>query len=130
MNTKFTIEELSVWITDIIESAKRDENCLVYWFVPTMRSPYSIVAGWQKLSNMPEEFCISRSQPDYVMSIKVVENADLICPDFDSLIMPTDQHGEVDDTCMPLEWSDPAEVAAQFFLMEWERIMKEHEEDF
>lgn len=129
MNNKFTIDSLTVWITGIIESAKKDENCQVYWFVPTMRSPFSIVAGWQKLPNMPEVFCTSKSQPEYVMSIKVIENDNQICPDFDSLLMPTDTHGEVDDTCMPLEWDDPAELAAQFFFIEWERIMTEHVED-
>ena len=126
MNTKFTIDELSIWIRGIIESAKRDENCQVYWFVPTMRSPFCIIAGWQKLPNMPEELCCSKSQPEYVMSVKVVENDNQICPDFDSLNMPLDSHSEVDDTCMPLEWDDNPECAAEFFTHEWERIMKEH----
>lgn len=129
MTTKITIESLAAWISDIIEAAKDDTSFSIAWFPGTQDKPFSIIAGWQKLPNMPEVFCTSKSQPEYVMSIKVVENDNQVCPDFDSLLMPTDTHGEVDDTCMPLEWTDPPEVAAQFFLMEWERIMKEHKEE-
>lgn len=132
MNNKFTIDELTVWIAGIIECAKRDESCQVYWFVPTMRKPFSIVAGWQKMftEDYSYVFCCSKSKPEYVMCIKVVENDEQYCPDFDSLKMPINKHfEEVDDTSVPLEWDDNPKAAAEFFMHEWERIMAAHGEE-
>jgi hypothetical protein len=41
--------------------------------------------------------------------------------------MPWDEsNGEVDDTCIALEYDDDSETLAQFFLMELERITKEY----
>lgn len=133
MNTKFTVDHLAVWIAGIKEAAKRDTESTIFWFTPTINKPFGIVAGWSKMFDMDmsysDIFCSSPSQPEYVMFIKVVENQDQLAMDFDSLPMPLDKHGEVDDTCVPLEWSDDPTYAAQFFLCEWERIMEEHGEE-
>lgn len=130
MKNKITVESLAVWIAGIKECAKQDTEEQIFWFVPTMDKPFTIVAGWQKLFDFPEVFCTSKSQPAYVMCIKIAENKEpCIYPDFDSFNMPLDKNGEVDDTCVPLEWDDSPEAAAEFFLMEWERIMKEHGEE-
>ena len=64
------------------------------------------------------------------MCIKIAENeGPYAYTDFDAMAMPFDKLGNVDDTCVPLEWDDNPEVAAEFFLHEWERIMNEHSKE-
>ena len=131
MNTKFTKEQLATWINNLKELAKQDTESLVHWFGQTAGESFSIVGDWQKMfdKDYSDLFCCSKSQPEYVMCIKIVVNEELWCPDFESLNMPTDCYGNEDDTCIPLEWNDSAEAAAAFFLCEWERIMTEHGEE-
>jgi hypothetical protein len=62
------------------------------------------------------------------MCIKVAVN-EKSCADFASLPIPMCGVDELDDTCIPIEWEDMPECMAEFFLMEWERIMKEHGEE-
>jgi hypothetical protein len=40
--------------------------------------------------------------------------------------MPVNAEGEVDDTCIALEYDDDSESLAQFLLMELDRITKEY----
>lgn len=128
--TTNTIKNLIEWIESLKQFAEGDHELLVSWFKDTKDSPYSIVGGWVKMPNLPEDFCCSKGQPEYVMCIKIAKNeGPYAYVDFDSLNMPTDCYGNVDDTCIPLEWNDSAEAAAAFFLCEWERIMEEHRED-
>ena len=129
--TNNTIKNLAAWIDNLRELAKHDTEHVLHWFVPTAGEPFSIVGGWQKMfkEDYSDLFCCSESHPEYVMCVKIVVNDDQCCPDFDSLNMPTDCFGNVDDTCIPLVWDDSAEAAAAFFLCEWERIMKEHAQD-
>ena len=131
MNNNMISElSLTVWIEGIKKCAEEDTADQVFWYVPTMNSPFSIVAGWMKAfsnGDFTDMFCCSKSQPEYVMCVKVISNeGPYAYADFESLNMPTDKLGEVDDTCIPLEWNDSAESAAQFFMHEWCRIMKEH----
>ena len=125
MNTNITIENLAVWIRGIKECAKQDVSEQIFWFVPTMNKRFSIIAGWKKMfkEDYSDLFCCSKSQPEQVMCVKIVVNSDICCPDFESMNMPTDSFGNVDDTCIPLEWDDSPEAAAAFFLCEWERHM-------
>ena len=132
MTTKTTINNLAAWIEDIKEAAKEDTSFSIAWFKDTEDKPFSIIAGWQKMfqEDYSDLFCVSKSHPEYVMCIKVAVNeGPYAYTDFDAMNMPLGIDNEVDDTCIPLEWDDPAEVAAQFFLMEWERIMSEHGEE-
>ncbi len=132
MNTKITTESLTTWIEDIKEAAKEDTSFSIAWFKETEDKPFSIIAGWQKMfqEDYSDVFCVSKSHPEYVMCVKVaINDGPYAYTDFDAMTMPLDKYGEVDNTCIPLEWDDPAEVAAEFFLMEWERIMKEHGEE-
>ena len=128
MNTKITVEGLAEWIDGIKEAAKDDIYFSIAWFGPTVTTPFSIIAGWQKIDySFSDMFCCSKSHPEYVMCIKIAVNEDNTWyRDFESMNMPTDAFGNVDDTCIPLEWDDSAEAAAQFFLGEWERISAEH----
>ena len=131
MNTKITVDHLAVWIENLKELAKNDTENVLHWFGQTAGEPFSIVGGWCKMfhgEDYTDIFCCSASHPEYAMCIKIVENKDQLAIDFDSMPMPLGKHGEVDDTCIPLEWSDDPMYAAQFFLSEWERIMKEHSE--
>lgn len=131
MNT-INVKELAKWIEDIKEAAKEDTSFSIAWFKETEDKPFSIIAGWHKM-NLPEDlssiFCASKSHPEYTMCVKVAENPDQLVLDFDFMDMPIDKSGEVDDTCVPLEWSDSPKYAAEFFLHEWERIMKEYGEE-
>jgi hypothetical protein len=134
MNKQFTIEELAKWIAYVKKAAKNDICYSILWFkgTDTDDCPFSIVAGWQKgfSADQADLFCISKSNPEYAMSIKIVENeGPYAYIDYDIMNMPTTEDGEVDDTCIPLEWSDDPEYVAQFFMTEWERIMKEHSKE-
>lgn len=132
MTTNVTIKNLAAWIEDIKEAAKEDTSSSIAWFKDTEDKPFSIIAGWRKMLNedYSDLFCCSKSHPEYVMCIKIAVNEDKArYLDFDSMNMPTDPFGNVDDTCIPLEWDDSAEAAATFFLCEWERIMNEHKEE-
>lgn len=127
---KITIESLAKWIANLKEEAKKDESFSIAWFGDTKDEPFSIIGGW--LDGFSEDysdiFCMSKSNPTYAMCIKIAVNeGPYAYTDFEIMNMPVDPAtGEVDDTCVPLEWDDDPEYAAQFFLSEWERIMKEY----
>lgn len=133
MNTKFTIEELTAWVRSLIEDAKKDDQFSVAWFPGTKNSSYSIVGGWESgfSADYNDLLCISKSNPEYAMCIKIVENeGPYAYADFEILDMPYNREtNEVDDTCVALEFEDNPEETAAFFMMEWERITKEHVED-
>ena len=127
---KITIESLTKWIANLKEAAKKDEQFSIAWFGDTKDEPFSIIGGW--LDGFSEEysdiFCMSKSNPTYAMCIKIAVNeGPYSYTDFEIMDMPVDPATEeVDDTCIPLEWDDDPEYAAQFFLSEWERVMKEY----
>jgi hypothetical protein len=129
---KITIESLTKWIKDLKEAAKKDESFSIAWFGDTKDEPFSIIGGW--LDGFSEDysdiFCMSKSNPSYAMCIKIAINeGPYAYTDFEIMNMPVDPvTKEVDNTCIPLEWDDDPEYAAQFFLSEWERIMKDHTE--
>lgn len=134
MNTTFTKETLAAWIKDIKAAAKDDTSFSIAWFKPTENHSFSIIAGWQDMfdkEDYSDFFCCSKSNPKYVMCVKIVENeGPYAYTDFEIMNMPYDRDtGDVDDTCIPLEWDDNPECAAEFFMHEWERIMAEHEEE-
>ena len=125
--TKFTVEQLAAWILTLKEFAENDTENVTSWFAPTAGEPFSIVGGWHKLPTVIDcsnIFCCSKSDPDYMMSVKIVINENGNSADFDTLNMPLDSLGMVDNTCVPLEWDDVPELAAEFFAHEWERIME------
>ena len=127
-----TIKNLAAWIDDLKEAAKDDSCFSIAWFKDTVDSPFSIVAGWQKMftEDYSDLFCYSKSEPEYVLCIKIAKNeGPYAYTDFEIMNMPTDKSGNVDDTCIPLEWDDSSEAVAAFFLCEWERIMNEYKED-
>lgn len=133
MKTNFTIEQLAAWVRSLIEDAKKDEQFSVAWFEGTKNEPFSIVGGWESgfSSDYGDLLCISKSNPEYAMCIKIVENnGSYAYADFETLDMPYNREtNEVDDTCVALEFEDNPEETAAFFMMEWERITKEHAED-
>lgn len=127
MNKTFTKEQLTSWIAGLQEAAKNDEHFLVDWFKPTVDSPFSIIGGWLNGYDSADAdlFCLSKTNPTYGMSIKIVVNEGpyAYC-DFETLDMPMEPNGEVDDTCLTLEWDDNPEAVAKFYIGEWERLMK------
>lgn len=129
MNTTM-LKNLTEWIRNLKGFAEGDHELSIAWFKDTKNEPFSIIGGWLKMPNLPKEFCCSKAQPDYVMCVKIAENkGPYAYTDFEIMNMPIDKSGNVDDTCIPLEWDDNPAAAATFFLSEWERIMAEHEED-
>jgi hypothetical protein len=132
MSTKFTVESLADWIRSLIEDAKKDEQFSIAWFGPTKNEPFSIVGGWMEgfSEDYSDLLCISKSEPNYAMCIKIVVNeGPYAYTDFEIMNMPFDpETNEVDDTCIALEYEDNPEETALFFMTEWERIMKEHGE--
>jgi hypothetical protein len=128
MTTKITKESLAAWIEDIKEAAE-DDNCFsVAFFKDTENSPFSIIAGWVRgiSESYADLFYMSKSEPGYAMCVKIAINDGQHCPDFETMNMPTDKFGNVDDTCIALEQGEDAESLATFLLCEWERIMEEH----
>lgn len=133
MTNTLTKESLAAWLEEIKEAAKEDTSFSIAWFPETEDKPFSIIAGWQKYftnDDFSEVFCISKSHPEYTMCVKVaINDGPYAYTDFEVMNMPLDKTGDVDDTCVPLEWDDDPEAAAMFFMHEWERIMKEHGEE-
>jgi hypothetical protein len=126
MNKIFTKEALAGWIKGLKQAAKEDEQFSVSWFIPTKESPLSIVGGWENGFSPREAdlFCQSKSEPTFAMCIKIVVNEGpyAYC-DFETLNMPVDDREEVEDTCIALEWKDDPAKVAEFYMMEWERLM-------
>jgi hypothetical protein len=131
MNTSFTTKELAMWIAGLQVSAEKDEQFLVDWFPSTKDSPVSIIGGWQG-GNYPgvnaDLFCTSKKNPDQIMCIKIIINkGPYAYADFECLDMPIDTSGEVDNTCLMLEWDDDPERVATFFWGEWLRMSEAYE---
>ena len=122
------LNNLTAWVNDLMEAAKKDEIFSVSWFKDTKNEPFNIVGGWS--AGFSEEYSdllfVSKSEPKYAMCIKVVVNDGQYCPDFETLNMPIGVDGDVDDTCVALELEDIPELVAEFYLGEWERITNEH----
>lgn len=132
MNKTFTKEALAMWIAGLMVSAENDDQFLVDWFKPTKESPVSIIGGWMN-GFAPSEadlFCQSKSNPTYAMCIKIVVNEGpyAYC-DFETLNMPMDDREEVEDTCIALEWKDDPAKVAEFYMIEWERLMDTDKEE-
>ena len=126
MNKTFTKEQLTSWVTDLITAAKNDEQFLVDWFKPTKESPLSIIGGWMDGFSPAEAdlFCQSKSSPTFAMCVKIcVNNGPYAYTDFEIMDMPVDDREEVEDTCIALEWKDDPVKVAEFYMMEWERLM-------
>ena len=131
MNREAMIKKLADWIEYLKAAAEKDEAFLVSWFRGTEDDDFSIIGGW--MPGFSEEYsdilCISKSSPEFAMCVKIASNTnDFTYADFEDFDMPVNKDGEVDNTCIALEWEDDAELTAQFFLSEWERITKEYEE--
>lgn len=129
MTIKFTKEQLAAWIEDIKEAAKDDTSFSIAWFKGTEDAPLSIIAGWTECfadnSGVDDLFCCSKSQPKYCMCIKIAENeGPYAYTDYEIMDMPWDREtDEVEDTEVMLEWDDPTDYMAEFFMHEWERLM-------
>lgn len=133
MNTR-TIKLLAEWIDGLTREAELDTNLSVSQFTAAGddNSPFVLVGGWSAgyAESCADILYLSKSHPTYAMCIKVAaKSSSGTCINFDSFEMPTYKHGEVDDTCIPLERGEDAEDAAKFFLMEFERVNKEYEAD-
>ena len=126
MNTTFTIDELTAWISGLIEAAKNDEQFDVAWFKPTETSPMAIVGGWQggfipKLCS--DMFCESKQNPGSYMCVKIVINSAPLSCTFADLRMPVCLAPEEEDnTQQILEWHEDPELIAAFFYGEWQRM--------
>ena len=129
MNNKM-LKNLAEWIESLKEDARKDDCYSIAWFGDTKNEPFSIIAGWMEgFSEDYSDFvCVSKADPAYALCIKIAVNkGPYAYTDFEIMDMPVDKSGEVDDTCIVLEYDDDAESLAQFFMGEWERITKEHE---
>ena len=127
MNTTFTKEALTTWISELITAAEADTPMAITYFEGTKNEPICLVAGWEKVfknNDQADIFCMSASKPGCIMSIKIVPNGAV---DFNSTEPIISPNGEVDDTCFPLEWDDNLDNnVADFFTHEWERITEEY----
>lgn len=123
------IKALTDWIDDLKKAAENDESFDIAWFKDTENEPLSIIGGW--LEGFSEDYSdllyISKSNPKYAMCIKIANNeGPYLYTDFEMMNMPIDKNSEVDDNCIALERTDSSEELAKFYLLEWERLMKEY----
>jgi hypothetical protein len=136
MNTKITnynetIKSLTEWLEALTDAADNDEVFDVAFFEATKDYPLMIIGGWvEGFSEKYADLCyVSKSEPKYAMCVKIAINDGQLCPDFESLNMPIDKNGEIDDTCLAIERDDDLGELAVWLLGEWERIMTEYRED-
>ena len=80
MNREAMLESLAAWINGLKESAEADETLSISFFNETEDKPFSIVGGWADGYDERDIdiMCISRSNPTYAMSVKVVVNEGFI----------------------------------------------------
>ena len=136
MNTKFTKDQLTAWITSIIKAAKEDEPFSIAWFKPTEDEALSIIAGWQECfadnSEVDDIFCCSKSNPRYVMCVKIAENdGPYDYTDYEIMNMPYDRvTKEVEDTEIMLEWDELVNPLADFLMQEFERLMETYGDNY
>ena len=129
--TNETIKNLVEWLEALKEAARDDNSFSIAWFKDTENSPISIVGGWMDgfSESYSDLFCMSKSQPTYAMCVKIAVNkGPYAYVDFETINMPVDAAGNVDDTCIALEQEDDMNSLAAFLLCEWERISEEHRE--
>lgn len=127
MNTK----KLAEWIESLKKAAKEDNDSVIFWFDDTKESKLSIIGGWMEgfSESWDELLCVSKKNPKYAMCIKIAVNeGPYSYTDFELMNCPENSEGEIEDTCIALEYEDDAEELAGFFDMEFERLMKELEE--
>lgn len=129
---KDILNKLVEWLESLKEAARDDESFSIAWFKPTENDPFSIIGGW--MEGFSEDYsnllCISKSEPRYAMAVKIAVNeGPYAYTDFEIMNMPVNAEGEVDDTCIALEYDDDSESLAQFLLMELDRITKEYGEE-
>ena len=128
--TKINVERLAAWIRSLIEDAKKDEQFSIAWFSDTKDEPFSIIGGWMEgfSEDYDDILCISKSNSKYAMCVKIAVNeGPYAYTDFEVMNMPIDKDGDVDNTCIALDYDEDVVGMAQFFAGEWERITKEHE---
>lgn len=131
-NYNDTIRDCTKWIEDLKELARGDSDILISWFRGTKDYPFSIIGGWMEgfSESYKDLLCLSKTNPKYAMCVKIAVNeGPYAYTDFEMMNMPYDDDGNVDDTCVALEWEDDAEELATWLLTEWERIMKEYSEE-
>lgn len=128
---KLPEKHLVTFLRGLIEDAKEDKQFSIAWFGPTIYTPFSIIGGW--MSGFSEDYgdilCISKSDPSYAMCVKIVvndEEGQYAYTDFEIMDMPINAEGDVDDTCIALDYDEDVASLARFLICEWERIMKEH----
>ena len=130
MTTEFTKEDLVNWIEGLKIFAEGDHELLISWFKGTKHQPFSIIGGWMRCfsenAGVDDLFCCSKSNPTYVMCVKIVQNkGPYAYTDYEIMNMPYDpETGDVDDTEQMLEWEDDPAELADFLTHEWERIME------
>lgn len=133
MKRETMLKNLAEWIESLKQDAK-DDNCYsIAWFSDTKNEPFSIIAGWLEgfSADYSDFLCVSKADPCYALSIKIAVNeGPYAYTDFEIMDMPVAENGEVDDTCIALEYGDDAKSLAEFFLGEWERITDEYKERY
>ena len=129
MNTKLNITKLADWIRDLVEAGKDDQSFSIAWYKETEKAPFSIIGGWMEgfSEDYSDVLCISKSNPKYAMCIKIAVNeGPYAYTDFELMNQPVNAEGDVDDTCIALDYDEDADTLAQFYAGEWERIMKQY----
>ena len=120
--------EATDWVEELRKKAEADEDFAYSIYRPEFcKGKFAIVGGWMQGFNKyhTDLLYISESNTEYAMCIKiVVDDGPWAFAEFETLNMPIDEDGEVDDTCLALERDDTSESVALFYLNEIDRISK------
>ena len=121
---------LTDWIQKLMDEADTTKDTKNKWynynseFEAVEFMPYFIVAGWS--AEYPEGLSDLFFMKDgKALGLKVVPNLTYEHA-FDTLNMPVDKSGEVEDISVMIERDDDAAALADFFLAELERLIKEY----
>lgn len=129
-NTKqLDVKTVAHWIETLVTLAREDDPISISFFESTKDSPLSIVGGWMSgfSADYNDLICISKSQPTYAMCLKIAVNeGPYAYVDFEMIDMPIDKSGDVEDTCVSLNWDDDPVEVAEFLVHEWERLMADY----
>lgn len=129
MNKELKIKRLAEFLQSLIECAKKDEILSISWFKDTENERFCIVGGWCGgfSEDYSDVFCISKSSPEYAMSVKIAINeGPYAYTDFEMMSVPLTEDGTIAGPFVTLEWDEDVESLAAFLLSELEWINKEY----
>jgi hypothetical protein len=123
------LSKLTTWLDGVRAAAERNENTAYSIFRGSVgKEPLAIACGWASgfSNDYADLLYVNKTNAYKAMCIKIIINDGTYgYTDFDTLNMPVDRFGNLEDTCVALEKEDDSEAVALFYLTELERLLKD-----